>query len=78
MGGQEERLMMTQDEIQLDAAKDRILQGKGTAGDITLYVNDLADRLMHVPVMYGVDGGDISLLQSIGEKMDRLNVNKAT
>ncbi|RYF04689.1 MAG: hypothetical protein EOO77_29315 [Oxalobacteraceae bacterium] len=60
----------------LDQACDRILANKGTAGDITTYVNDLADRLMHVPVMYGVDGGDISILQSIGQMMDRLNVNK--
>ena len=36
------------------------------------YLRDLAERLMHVPVMYGVDQSDVAQLRHIAERQDRL------
>lgn len=43
-----------------------------------VYLRHLAERLMHIPVMYGTDHGDISRLYEIAAKLDRQNLsNKA-
>ena len=34
------------------------------------YLRDLAERLMHVPVMYGTDGYDIDRLAAIARKLE--------
>lgn len=36
------------------------------------YLNDLAERIREIPVMYGVDGGDIDELPSIAENYDTI------
>jgi hypothetical protein len=33
------------------------------------YLRDLAERLMHVPVLYGTDQGDCSRLYQIAERL---------
>lgn len=35
------------------------------------YLRDLAERLRHIPVMYGTDGGDIDRLAMIAKQLDR-------
>lgn len=37
----------------------------------TEYLRGLAERLMHVPVMYGTDQGDVSRLYRIAERLER-------
>jgi hypothetical protein len=36
------------------------------------YLRDLAERLMHVPVMHGVDQGDVSRLHEIATKLEEI------
>ena len=36
------------------------------------FLRDLAERLMRVPVQYGVDGGDIDTLNAIAAEMERV------
>lgn len=36
------------------------------------FLRDLAERIMHVPVMYGVDQGDTERLISIARAIDAL------
>ncbi len=35
------------------------------------YLRDLAERLMHIPVMYGTDQGDVSRLERIAKYLER-------
>ena len=34
-----------------------------------LYLADLAERLMHIPVMYGTDGYDVDRVAAIARKL---------
>lgn len=43
--------------------------------DNIAYLRGLADRLMHVPVMYGTDQGDVYQLQRIANELEELNSN---
>lgn len=36
------------------------------------FLRDLAERLMHVPVMYGTDQGDVSRLYDIARELEPL------
>lgn len=35
------------------------------------FLRDLAERLMHIPVMYGVDQGDADRLDDIARKLEQ-------
>lgn len=38
--------------------------------DVAAYLRNLAERLMHIPVMYGTDGYDIDALSEIARRVD--------
>lgn len=35
------------------------------------YLRDLAERIMHIPVMHNVDQGDVSRLQEIARRLEK-------
>lgn len=46
-----------------------------TEKSVPEFLRDLAERLMHVPVMYGTDQGDASRLQEIAGELEAAALN---
>lgn len=42
--------------------------------NLPLYLRDLSDRLMHVPVMYGINGYDIDRLNRFAFELEAIGV----